>query len=353
MRPMAHLLTLCSSFMVIRAVFCSAEPQAADNRAPFESEWIVSDFRFHTGQILPDLRLHYITVGNPAGEPVLILHGTTGNGSQFLSDSFAGELFGQNQPLDTSKYFIILPDNIGHGKSSKPSDGMRANFPQYNYEDMVRAQYRLIKEHLGINHLRLIIGGSMGGMHAWMWGEMYPDFVDALMPLQCLPVEIAGKNRILRRIITDSIRNDPDWENGDYEKLPLQGLTIAGYARFALFTNSLEIYESYPTRDKADLAFEGMSSRINTTDANDLLYAFEASSDYNPEPGLEEIRARVFAMNTEDDSTNPPDLNILPRVIRRVKNGKYMLIPRSKDTAGHRSYLIGKLYTEQLREILK
>ena len=314
---------------------------------------IISNFRFHTGEVLPELHLHYTTVGNQSGEPVLILHGTCGDGQQFLGDSFAGELFGKNQPLDTSKYFIILPDNIGHGNSSKPSDGMKAKFPLYNYEDMVRAQHHLVTEHLNIRHLRLIIGGSMGGMHAWMWGEMYPEFVDALMPLQCLPVEIAGKNRILRRIVTDSIRSDPHWENGDYKEPPIQGLTVAAYARFVLLTDPPAIYESARTRAEADRVFESILDGLTTIDANDLLYAYEASSDYNPEPGLDEIKARVIAINTEDDPTNPPDLNILPRVIQRVKNGKYILIPRSEDTAGHRSYRIGKLYKEYVREILE
>ena len=316
-------------------------------------ELILNDFRFHTGQVLPELRLHYTTVGNPSGGTVLILHGTGGDGSQFLDDSFAGELFGRNQPLDTSRYFIILPDGIGHGGSLKPSDGMKIRFPHYNYEDMVRAQHRLVTEHLGIRHLRLIIGGSMGGMHTWMWGEMYPEFVDALMPLQCLPVEIAGKNRILRRIVTDSIRSDPHWENGDYKEPPIQGLTVAAYARFVLLTDPPAIYESARTRAEADRVFESILDGLTTTDANDLLYAYEASSDYNPEPGLDEIKARVIAINTEDDPTNPPDLNILPRVIQRVKNGKYILIPRSEDTAGHRSYRIGKLYKEYVREILE
>jgi homoserine O-acetyltransferase len=314
---------------------------------------IISNFRFHTGQVLPKMRIHYTTVGNPSNEAVLILHGTCRDGSQFLSDSFAGELFGRNLPLDTSKYFIILPDNIGHGRSSKPSDGMKAKFPQYNYEDMVRAQHHLITEHLNIRHLRLIIGGSMGGMHAWMWGELYPEFMDALMPLQCLPVEIAGKNRILRRIVTDSIRKDPHWKNGEYEKPPIPGLTVAAYARFALFTDPLAIYESAHTRAKADMVFENILDGLTTTDANDLLYAYESSSDYNPEPRLGEIQARVIAVNTEDDPTNPPDLNILPRVIQRVKNGEYILIPRSKNTAGHGSYCIGKLYKEYVREILE
>jgi homoserine O-acetyltransferase len=340
---------------VIAVLACSgtAQSQLPEPIAATDGEWIVSDFRFHTGEVLQELRLQYSTVGDPTGEPVLILHGSGGNRRQFLGDSFAGELFGPGQSLDASRYFIIVLDNIGHGGSSKPSDGLRAKFPRYNYGDMVRAQYRLITEHLGVRHLRLIIGGSMGGMHAWMWGEMYPDFVDALMPLQCLPVEIAGINRMLRRAVADSIRSDPAWQNGDYAEQPIGALTNVAYIELALFADPIALYQSAPTLAQADAAFERVPQRIREDDANDLLYVYEASGDYNPEPRLDEIRARVLAINTADDPTNPPDLNVLPKAIERVKDGRYILIPRSAGTAGHGSYRQGRLYADYITEILE
>lgn len=272
----------------------------------------------------------------------------------FLADAFAGELFGAGQPLDAEKYFIILPDAIGHGKSSKPSDGLKAHFPHYNYEDMVRAQYRLVKEHLGIGHLRLIIGGSMGGMHAWIWSELYTDFMDALMPLQCLPVEIAGINRMLRRVVMDGIRGDPEWYGGDYIHQPIHGLTVAQYGALALFGTPFLLYTASPTQLQADVAFDQrIKQAIANTDANDMLYQYEASTDYNPSPNLEKIQARVIALNTADDSTNPPELGIMERQINRVKRGEYVLIPRSRETSGHTSYSNGKLYKEYLVKLLK
>lgn len=348
-----HHISMRTALIAIFVWSAVAQAQSPEPIAATDGEWIVTDFRFHTGEVLQELRLQYSTVGDPTGEPVLILHGSGGNRRQFLGESFAGELFGSGQALDSSRYFVIIPDNIGHGGSSKPSDGLRAQFPRYNYEDMVRAQYRLITEHLGVRHLRLIIGGSMGGMHAWMWGEMYPGFVDALMPLQCLPVEIAGSNRMLRRAVTESIRGDPAWNGGEYKEQPIGALTVAGYVQLALFADPVAIYRSAPTQASADEAFDSMPQRLRGVDANDLLYVYEASSDYNPEPRLEEIRARVFAINTEDDPTNPPALNILPEIIQRVENGRYVLIPRSEETRGHGSYRFGALYADYIREILR
>ena len=320
---------------------------------PKEGDWVVRDFQFHTGEVMPELRLHYRTIGSPSGEPVLILHGTGGDGTRFLADSFSGVLFGQGQPIDATRYSIILPDAVGHGKSSKPSDGLKARFPKYNYADMVRAQYRLVTEHLGVRHVRLIIGGSMGGMHAWLWGEMYPDFMDALMPLQCLPVEIAGINRMLRRIVLDSIRNDPEWRDGNYEKQPVHGLTVAQYGTLAMFGSPLQLYDASPTRAMADAAFDKrIKDGVAVVDANDMLYQFHASSDYNPAPDLEKIVARVVAINTEDDSVNPPELGIMDREIRRVKNGCYVLVRRSTETTGHGSYSTGSVYVKYLRDLL-
>ena len=341
------------ALIAIIAWSTTAHTQSPESIEATDGEWIVSDFRFHTGEVLQELRLQYSTVGEPTGEPVLILHGSGGNRRQFLDESFAGELFGPGQPLDANRYFIIIPDNIGHGGSSKPSDSLRAQFPRYNYGDMVRAQYRLITEHLGVSRLRLIIGGSMGGMHAWMWGEMYPDLVDALMPLQCLPVEIAGINRMLRRAIADTIRKDPAWQGGEYEEQPTDALTTVSFIELALFADPVAMYRSAPTLAQADAAFDSVPQGLQGIDANDLLYVYEASRDYNPEPRLEEIRARVFAINTADDSTNPPDLNILPEVISRVRDGRYILIPRNAETVGHGSYRQGRLYGEYITEILR
>ena len=325
---------------------------AANYPAPVEDDWIVRDFRFQTGEVIPELRLHFTTVGASSGQPVLILHGTGGSGTSFLDPQFAGELFGPDQPLDARRYFIILPDAIGSGKSSKPSDGLKGQFPHYTYDDMVRAQYRLVAEHIGVSHLKLVMGGSMGGMHAWMWGEMYPDFMDALMPLQCLPVEIAGMNRMLRRVVIDSIRNDPEWRNGDYQNQPIRGLVAASYGTLALFGNRLKLYESAPTREQADAAFDRRIAQAAKDDANDILYAYDSSRDYNPAPGLEKIRARVMAINTADDAVNPPELGVMEREITRVKNGTYELIPLSGDTNGHGSYHIGRLYKHHLTKLL-
>jgi homoserine O-acetyltransferase/O-succinyltransferase len=325
---------------------------AANYPAPVEHDWIVRDFRFHTGQVLPELRLHYTTVGEPSGQPVLILHGTSGSGGNFLEPRFSEELYGPGQSLDATRYFVILPDAIGHGQSSKPSDGLKGQFPQYNYDDMVRAQYRLVTEHMGIRHLRLIIGGSMGGMHAWMWGEMYPAFADALMPLQCLPREIAGINRMLRRVVIDGIRNDPEWQSGNYQKPPSKALFAATVGSLALFGEPVQLYNSAPTREKADAEFDRRISEAGSSDINNMLYAFEASRDYNPAPDLERIQARVIAINTADDSVNQPELGVMEREIKRVKNGTYVLIPRSAPTNGHSSYRIGILYAKYLTELL-
>jgi len=325
---------------------------AANYPAPVEGDWIVRNFRFHTGEVLPELRLHYATVGAASGQPVMLLHGTTVSGRVFLGSQFADELFGPGQSLDATRFFIILPDSIGHGTSSKPSDGLKGHFPHYTYDDMVRAQYRLLTEHLGIRHLRLIIGGSMGGMHAWMWGEMYPDLMNSLVPLQCLPVEIAGINRMLRRVVIDGIRNDPEWRNGDYQSQPIRGLIAARVGFLALNGNPVQLYRSSPTQEQADVAFDRMMSQVGNSDANDILYATDASRDYNPAPRLDKIRARVLAINTADDSVNPPELGVMEREVKRVKNGAYVLIPRSDDTNGHVSYYIGKLYTKYLADLL-
>jgi homoserine O-acetyltransferase len=300
---------------------------------------------------MAELRLHYTTVGNPSSPAVLIMHGTGGTGRAFLSAGFAGELFGTNQPLDANKYFIILPDGVGHGKSSKPSDGLRAHFPRYCYHDMVAADYRLLTDHLGVKHARLIMGTSMGAMHSWIFGEMYPDFMDALMPLASAPVEIAGRNRMLRRMIIDSIRDDPEWNNGDYEKPP-HGLLAAQYALTMMTSSPLQMLKASPTRAQADAAFDKAKERALRADANDMLYQYESSTDYNPEPELEKIKARLIAINSADDQVNPPELGIMERDIKRVKNGRYVLIPISDDTRGHGTHSVAKLWKQYVVEML-
>ena len=324
---------------------------AADYPDPVESDFTIRDFHFHSGEALPELRIHYTTVGNPSSPAVLIMHGTGGTGRAFLSTGFAGELFGPNQPLDAKKYFIILPDGIGHGKSSKPSDGLREHFPHYCYHDMVTDDYRLLTDHLGIRHTRLIMGTSMGAMHSWVFGEMYPDFMDALMPLASAPVEIAGRNRILRRMIIDSIRDDPEWNNGDYEKPP-HGLLGAQYGLTMMTSSPLQMLKQSPTRAQADAAFDKVKERAMRNDANDMLYQFESSTDYNPEPELEKITARLIAVNSADDQVNPPELGIMEKEIKRVKHGRYVLIPISDETRGHGTHSVAKLWKQYVLELL-
>src|SRR5579862_9561399 len=306
---------------------------------PTEGDYIIHNFEFDSGESLPDLRLHYRTIGSPSRDTagvvrnaVLILHGTGGSGTAFLSDRFAGVLFGPGQLLDASKYFIILPDDIGHGKSSKPSDGSHARFPHYAYNDMVRAEYMLVSEKLHVNHLRLVTGTSMGGMHTWMWGEIYPDVMDALMPLASLPVQIAGRNRMTRRMVIDSIKNDPEWNNGEYTKQP-RGLTSAIYTYLMMASSPLQLQKQAPTRDEADKLFDDQVKTIlSRLDANDMLYQFDSSRDYNPEPRLDEIKAPLLAINSADDQVNPPELGILEKQIKRVRRGSYVLLPITDET---------------------
>ncbi len=335
------------------ALLLSSLALAADYPAPIEGDWIARDFHFHTGDVLPELRLHYTTVGARSGEPVLILHGTNGTGGGFLRPDFAGELFGPGQPLDARTHFLILPDALGAGKSSKPSDGMRTKFPAYNYDDMVRAQYRLVTEGLGIRHVRLIIGTSMGGMHVWIWGEKYPDFMDALMPTAAQPVEVAGRNWMLRRMFIDLIRNDPAWNNGNYTTQPPNLKLAQVYFGIATSGGTQALYRSAPTHEKADQIVNQRLAAPNTQDANDALYQMEASRDYNPGPDLEKIQAQVLAVNSADDERNPAELGILEREMKRVKNGHYVLIPVGPETRGHGTMANAKLWKQHLAEFLQ
>jgi homoserine O-acetyltransferase len=326
---------------------------AAEYPAPNEGDWIARDFRFHTGEVMPELRLHYITIGAPSGEPVLILHGTTGSGAGMLTGAFAGELFGPGQPLDASRYFIILPDAIGAGKSSKPSDGLRAKFPRYNYDDMVAAQHRLMTEGMGIRHLRLVLGNSMGGMHTWIWGVRYPDFMDALVPMASQPTEMAGRNWMMRRMLIDAIRNDPGWNNGDYATQP-RALRVAN-AFFGIATSggSQAFHKLAPTREQADKLLDDRLAAPFTADANDFLYQWDASRDYNPSPGLDRIQAALLAINSADDERNPPELGIMERELGRIKNARMFLIPASEDTRGHGTTGMAKLWKQQLQDFLQ
>ena len=339
---------------------CLQLAQAASYPAPVEGDYIIRDFRFASGEILPELRLHYTTIGSPildetgaVTNAVLILHGTAGRGSVFLTEQFAGTLFGPGQLLDAQRYYLILPDAIGAGKSSKPSDGLRTRFPHYAYEDMVRAQYRLVLDHLHINHLRLILGGSMGCMHAWMWAENYPNFMDALLPMACLPAPIAGRNRLQRRIIMEAIRSDPEWRNGDYDKQP-RGLVTALQINFIGTASAEKLQRRAPTAAEADkLMDDWVSERLATTDANDYLYQWDASRTYDPGPGLDKIRAKVVAVNSADDPVNPAELGIMEREIARVRNGRYFLIPVTEKTIGHRTYYVTELWRAILPELLE
>jgi homoserine O-acetyltransferase len=327
--------------------------RAADYPAPVEADWVVRDFRFHTGETLPELRLHYITVGARTGEPVLILHGTNGTGRAFLRPDFAGELFGPGQPLDAATHFIILPDAIGAGKSSKPSDGLRTSFPQYNYDDMVQAQYRLVKEHLGVGHLRLVLGTSMGGMLVWVWGEKYRDFMDALLPTAAQPTAVAGRNWMLRRMVVDLIRNDPEWNGGNYAQQPRSLKLAQVYFGVATSGGTQAIYRAAPTREKADQILDQRLAQASNADANDVIYQMEASRDYDPAPQLESIQARVLAMNSADDERNPAELGIMEREIKRVKQGRYVLIPTGPETRGHGTMGLAKLWKQYLAEFLQ
>jgi homoserine O-acetyltransferase/O-succinyltransferase len=333
--------------------------QAADYPAPTEGDYTLRDFRFSNGESLPELRIHYRTLGKPEKDArgivrnaVLIGHGTGGSGAQFLRPEFAGELFGAGQPLDATRYFIVLADGIGHGKSSKPSDGLRAKFPRYGYTDMVEAQYRLLTEALSVNHARLVMGTSMGGMHTWVWGERHPDFMDALMPLASLPVQIAGRNRIWRKTLIDVIRNDPTWQGGNYQSQP-PSLRTAASLIFFMGSSPVLRQEQLPTLAKADAVLEEtVANAMTTQDANDVLYQVSASWDYDPASGLERIRAPLLAVNSADDLINPPELGILEREIKRVKRGEAIVIPASAQTRGHGTHTVAAVWKAHLVKLL-
>ena len=333
---------------------------AAGYPAPAEGDFVIRDFHFASGESLPQLRIHYRTIGQPRTDAhgavrnaVLIMHGTGGNGGNLVRDEFAGELFGPGQPLDAARFFLVLPDGIGHGKSSKPSDGLHGHFPHYAYNDMVQAQYLLLTQGLKVNHARLVMGTSMGGMHTWLWGEQHPQFMDALMPLASLPTQISGRNRVWRKTIIDAITHDPDWNGGDYQTEP-PSLRTALQMIWLVGSNPVLRYREAPTLAKADEVIDAAVARgMKSEDANDILYAVAASRDYDPGPGLENIQAPLTAVNSADDLINPPELGILEREIKRVPHGRAIVIPFSESTRGHGSHTYALLWRQYLEELLK
>ena len=330
----------------------SSTTLAADYPTPKQGDWVARDFIFHGGETMPELRLHYTTLGEPSGQPVLVLHGSGGSAANLLTAAFAGELFGPGQPLDAAKYYIIIPDSLGHGKSSKPSDGMKTAFPKYNYEDMVDAQYRLIKEGLGIKHLRLVLGNSMGGMHTWVWGVKYPQFMDVLVPMASQPAEMASRNWMLRRMMLETIRNDPDYHGGNYTAQPRMMKYAINAYQIASGGGTLGYQTLAPTTAKADKMVDDRLATPVTSDANDFIYQWQASHDYDPSPGMERIEATLLAINAADDERNPPETGVTDAAIKRVKNGRLYLIPASPDTRGHLTTGNAAFYKQQLQELL-
>ncbi len=326
---------------------------AADYPAPKQADWLARDFKFHTGEVMPELRMHYATVGDPSGIPVVVLHGTGTSSASMLSPTFAETLFAPGQPLDATKYYIIIPDSIGHGNSAKPSDALKAKFPNYNYADMVEAQYRLLTEGLGVRHVRLIIGFSMGGMHAWIWGEKHPEYMDALVPMASQPTAMSGRNWMLRRMLLETIRRDPGYNNGEYTAQPAIVQTASTFFGIATAGGTLNYQKLAPTRVDADQLVEKRLAAPMKTDANDFVWAWASSADYDAGAELERIQASVLAINSADDERNPPETGVMAAALKRVKNGKLYLIPASDQTRGHLTTVLGKFYAKQLQEFLQ
>jgi homoserine O-acetyltransferase/O-succinyltransferase len=356
-----RILSACALCAALSASFGTASAQATVGAArAIEGDYVIHDFHFESGETLPELRLHYTTLGKPRRDAqgkvdnaVLILHGTGGSGRSLLNEHFAGVLYGKGQLLDTSQYYVILPDGIGHGKSSKPSDGLHARFPQYAYADMVAAQHALVVQGLQVDHLRLVLGTSMGCMHTFLWGETYPDFMDALMPLACLPVQIAGRNRLWRNLVIEAIRKDPEWMQGDYKTEPLGALRTAAGLLLIAGSAPIQMQLTLPTRDAADQFLdEFMQRELTDLDANDFLYQVGASRDYDPSPGLEKIKAPLTQVNSADDFINPPELGIAEREIKRVKNGRFVLLPATDQTHGHGTHTWAALWQQYLAQLL-
>jgi homoserine O-acetyltransferase len=349
------------AFLLLFTVLIQNSNAQTESPTPNEGDYTIKDFAFKSGEKIEQLKLHYTTIGNPTTDSkgkvnnaILIMHGTTGNGTSFLSKQFSGTLFGKGQLLDATKYFIILTDDIGHGKSSKPSDGLKMKFPKYNYDDMVLANYKLLTEHLKVDHLRLVMGTSMGGMHTWVWGYTYPDFMDALMPLASLPVEIAGRNRIQRKMAIKLIEMDSEWKDGNYTEQPKEGMSGAILALMFMVSSPLQWQINAPTREKAEVMMEKTLNRyLSILDANDFIYAFDSSRDYNPQPYLSQIKAPLVAINSADDQVNPPELGLMEKEIKNVKNGKYILLPITDKTSGHGTHSNPTIWGKYLKKLLQ
>ena len=338
--------------LAILVILLAAPAAATDYPKPQDGDWVAKDFKFHTGEVMPELKLHYRTIGDARNPVVLMLHGTTGSGASLLTAGIAGELFGAGQPLDAAKYFIVLPDGIGHGQSSKPSDGLKTKFPRYDYADMVDAHYRLLTEGLGVKHVRLVIGNSMGGMHAWLWAGMYPDFMDAAVPMASQPTPMAARNWMMRRLIIDSIKNDPDWNGGNYASQPRSVQRAAVFYATATSGGTLAYAKLAPTREAADKMLDERLAAPFTADANDYLYQWEASGDYDPTPLLPRIAAKVLLINSADDERNPPETGLTEQAMKQVKNGSVHLIAASAETRGHGTTGNARFFTRPLAEFL-
>jgi homoserine O-acetyltransferase len=339
--------------LAILAILLAAPAAAADYPKPQEGDWVAKDFKFHTGEVMPALKLHYRTIGDLKNPVVLMLHGTTGSGASLLTPSFAGELFGPGQPLDAAKYFIVLPDGIGHGQSAKPSDGLKAKFPKYDYADLVDGHYRLLTEGLGIKHVRLVMGNSMGGMHAWLWAGKHPDFMDAAVPMASQPTAMAARNWMMRRLIIDTIRNDPDWKGGNYASQPKSVQRAAVFYGIATSGGTLAYAKLAPTRVAADKMLDERLAAPFTADANDYLYQWESSGDYDPTSLLPRITAKVLLINSADDERNPPETAATEQAMKQVRNGSLYLIPASTETRGHGTTGNAKFYAKPLAEFLQ
>ena len=340
--------TLASAFALM-----SVTAFAADYPAPKQGTWTARDFKFHTGEVMPELKLAYTTIGDPKGQPVLVLHGTGAVAASLLTPAFAGELFGAGQPLDATKYFIILADAVGHGRSSKPSDGLKTKFPQYNYADMVDAQYRLLTEGLGIKRLRMVLGNSMGGMETWLWSEKYPQFMDIAVPMASQPTAMAARNWMLRRMMLESIRQDPEYMNGNYTKQPTSLKLANVFFGIATSGGTLNYQAQAPTRAQADKVVDARLAAPMTADANDFLWAWGSSAEYDAAPDLGKIEATLLAINAADDERNPPETGVMERALKQVKNGKLFLIPASEQTSGHGTTGNAKFYARPLQELLQ
>lgn len=351
--PSRSMRALCAAAVATCASLTAMTAFAADYPAPKQGDWIAKDFKFHTGHVMPELKLHYTTLGEPSGQPMLVLHGTGGSAQSMLTPAFAGELFGAGQPLDAAKYYIIIPDALGHGKSSKPSDGMKTAFPKYNYDDMVDAQHRLLIEGLGIKHLRMVIGNSMGGMHAWIWGTKYPDMMDTLVPMASQPTEMSARNWMMRRMMIETVRADPDYRAGNYTSQP--GMIKFASVMYGVATagGTLAYQMLAPTGEAADKNVDDRLKAPFVADANDFIYQWESSRDYNPSAGLDKITSVVLAINAADDERNPPETGLMDAALKRIKNAKMLLIPASTETRGHLTTGGAKFYKQQLQELLQ